>query len=173
MASTKNARRQLDQPNIRVVEISNDDAWVRDTGPTFVINARVRCVAWTGASMPGAASMAACTHRGTATRSWQPRSWKMERCQRYHTEGFVLEGGSIHVDGEGTVITTEECLLKPQNRKSASEPRADRKRCCATIWRWTPWSGCRMACTNDETDGHVDKLLLLRAPGRSVTGLDR
>ena len=29
----------------------------------------------------------------------------------YRTEGFVLEGGSIHVDGEGTVLTTEMCLL--------------------------------------------------------------
>ena len=34
----ENARARLDEPNIRVVEISNDDAWVRDTGPTFVVN---------------------------------------------------------------------------------------------------------------------------------------
>ena len=44
----ENARARLDVPNIRVVEMSSDDAWVRDTGPTFVINnsGEVRGVNW-------------------------------------------------------------------------------------------------------------------------------
>src|SRR5690606_3451481 len=81
-AQYANACAQLAAPEIRVVELSSDDAWVRDTGPTFVGDDEVA-----------------------------QKILQLGRCPRYRTEGFVLEGGAIHVDGEGTLLTTEECLL--------------------------------------------------------------
>ncbi|RBL65949.1 agmatine deiminase, partial [Pseudomonas sp. MWU13-2625] len=110
-AQYENARARLDVPNIRVVEMSSDDAWVRDTGPTFVINAsgEVRGVHWGFNAWGG--------FEGGLYSPWNrdeqvaSKVLEIERCQEYRTEGFVLEGGSIHVDGEGTLITTEECLL--------------------------------------------------------------
>ena len=104
---------QLDHPGIRVVELSSNDAWVRDTGPTFVINGQggLRGVDWTfnawGGELGGLYSDWALDDQVAS------KILSMERCPRYRTEGFVLEGGSIHVDGEGTLITTEECLLNP------------------------------------------------------------
>ena len=38
---------------------------------------------------------------------------EIENIDRYKPENFILEGGSIHVDGQGTLLTTEECLLHP------------------------------------------------------------
>lgn len=66
----ENARARLDVPNIRVVEMSSDDAWVRDTGPTFVINngGEVRGVNWDFNAWGGFDG--GCTRRGIAT----PRS---------------------------------------------------------------------------------------------------
>ena len=106
-----NARARLDVPNIRVVEISSDDAWMRDTGPTFVVDhgGEVRGVDWAFNAWGGfLGGLYAPWNRDEQVAS---KVLDMERCQRYHTQGFVLEGGSIHVDGEGTLITTEECLL--------------------------------------------------------------
>jgi agmatine deiminase len=120
----ENARARLDVPNIRVVEMSSDDAWVRDTGPTFVINnsGEVRGVNWDFNAWGG--------FEGGLYSPWNRDSQvggkilEIERAPRYRTEGFVLEGGSIHVDGEGTLITTEECLLN-RNRNPHLD-RADR-----------------------------------------------
>lgn len=107
-AQFDNACARLNHPAIRVVEISNDDAWARDTGPTFVINdqGEVRGVDWTFNAWGGLV--------GGLYFPWKrddqvaSKILMMESCPRYRTEDFVLEGGSIHVDGEGTLITTGE-----------------------------------------------------------------
>ncbi|MDZ5603956.1 agmatine deiminase [Pseudomonas sp. RP23018S] len=158
-----NARRQLDLPNIRVVEMSSDDAWVRDTGPTFVIDehGEVRGVDWAFNAWGG--------FDGGLYAPWNrdaelaTKVLEMERCQRYQTEGFVLEGGSIHVDGEGTLITTEECLLN-RNRN----PHLSREQIEAVLAEnlaverviWLP-----DGLYNDETDGHVDNFCCYVRPG--------
>lgn len=159
----ENARARLDEPNIRVVEISNDDAWVRDTGPTFVVNDKgdVRGVDWTFNAWGG--------FDGGLYFPWNRddqvarKILEIEGCKRYRTDGFVLEGGSIHVDGEGTLITTEECLLN-KNRN----PHLDREQIEAVLREqlavetviWLP-----DGLYNDETDGHVDNFCCYVRPG--------
>jgi agmatine deiminase len=159
----ENARARLDVPNIRIVEMSSDDAWMRDTGPTFVINnsGEVRGVDWGFNAWGG--------FDGGLYSPWNrddqvaSKVLELERCARYRTEGFVLEGGSIHVDGEGTVITTEECLLNP-NRN----PHLDREGIEAVLGDylnvskvvWLP-----NGLFNDETDGHVDNFCCYVRPG--------
>lgn len=162
-AQYENARARLDVPNIRVVEISSDDAWVRDTGPTFVIDGKgeVRGVNWDFNAWGG--------FDGGLYYPWQRDSQlgskvlEIERCPRYATPGFVLEGGSIHVDGEGTLITTEECLLN-RNRN----PHLSREQIEAVLSDylsvdkviWLPHG-----LYNDETDGHVDNFCCYVRPG--------
>ncbi|EGH04218.1 agmatine deiminase, partial [Pseudomonas amygdali pv. aesculi str. 0893_23] len=157
------ARARLDMPNIRVVEMSSNDAWVRDSGPTFVINDRgeVRGVNWEFNAWGG--------FDGGLYAPWNLDSQlgskvlEIERCPRYVTEGFVLEGGSIHVDGEGTLITTEECLLN-RNRN----PHLTREQIEAILGDylavdkvvWLP-----DGLFNDETDGHVDNFCCYIRPG--------
>jgi len=159
----ENACARLDQTNIRVVEITSDDAWVRDTGPTFVINDQgdVRGVDWTFNAWGG--------FDGGLYWPWlrddqvARKILEIERYPRYRTEGFVLEGGAIHVDGEGTLLTTEECLLN-QNRNPQLS-RADietQLRSHLGIDRviWLP-----NGLFNDETDGHVDNFCCFVRPG--------
>ncbi|MGX1124145.1 agmatine deiminase [Pseudomonas sp. HLS-6 TE3448] len=155
--------RLLDTPSIRVVEISNDDAWVRDTGPTFVINdtGEVRGVDWGFNAWGG--------FEGGLYAPWNRdeqvagKILQIERCPRYQTEGFVLEGGSIHVDGEGTLITTEECLLNHNRNPHLNREQIEailRDHLAVETIVWLP-----DGLYNDETDGHVDNFCCYVRPG--------
>ncbi|MBF7730043.1 agmatine deiminase [Pseudomonas sp. N040] len=158
-----NARARLNHGNIRIVEMSTDDAWVRDTGPTFVSNAagEVRGVDWTFNAWGG--------FDGGLYWPWQRddqvarKVLEIEGCQRYRTEGFVLEGGSIHVDGEGTLITTEECLLNLNRNPHLSREQIEavlREHLAIDTVIWLP-----DGLFNDETDGHVDNFCCYVRPG--------
>ncbi len=162
-AQYENACARLAGADIRLVELSSDDAWVRDTGPTFVVDdaGEVRGVDWTFNAWGGFA--------GGLYAPWNlddqvaRKILGLERCARYRTEGFVLEGGAIHVDGEGTLLTTEECLLNPNRNPHLS--RAEIEAVLAgylAIERviWLP-----LGLYNDETDGHVDNFCCFVRPG--------
>ena len=105
----ENARRML-PPHIRVAEMSSNDSWARDYAPTFVTNGQIiRGVNWSFNAWGGL--------EDGLYFPWD----KDDRMARklcdlydksmYDASGFVLEGGSIHSDGEGTILTTEACLL--------------------------------------------------------------
>ena len=144
--------RSLLPSSVRVVELSSDDAWIRDSGPTFVVNdqGEVRGVDWKFNAWGGLYS------------PWEQDSLvaqkvvEIEKLDRYHVEDFILEGGSIHVDGQGTVITTEECLLNPnrnpQLSRSEIESRLQSYLGVESVI-WLP-----QGIFNDETSGHVDNL---------------
>ncbi len=116
-AQFQNARARLPRA-VRVVEITSNDAWIRDCGPTFVIDAkgRRRGVDWTFNAWGGLG--------GGLYFPWDrddevaQKVLEIEGADRYRTS-FVLEGGAIHVDGQGTCLTTEECLLNPNRNPAA------------------------------------------------------
>ena len=148
---------------IRVVEVSTNDAWCRDTGPTFVVNTKgeVRGVDWTFNAWGG-------LEKGLYF-PWDlddqvaSKVLEIEGVPRYRAEGFVLEGGSIHVDGEGTLLVTEECLLnKNRNphltREQIEQTLRDYLSVEKIIW-------IAEGIYNDETDGHVDNMCCFCAPG--------
>ena len=70
---------------------------------------------------------------------------------------MVLEGGSIDVNGQGLLLTTEACLLNPQSQ-SAAQPRARSRTTCGGFLgvRTILWLG--NGIVGDDTDGHVDDL---------------
>lgn len=156
-----NARQQLPEA-VRVVEISTNDAWARDTGPTFVVDGRgrVRGVDWIFNAWGGL--------DGGLYFPWDQddlvasKVLEIERMDRYRAP-FVLEGGAIHVDGQGTLITTEECLLNP-NRNPGLD-RADIEKGLRQFLgiEKVIWLG--NGVFNDETDGHVDNLCCFVRPG--------
>ena len=106
----QNARARLPE-NIRVVELESDDAWVRDCGPTFLVNDRggLRAVDWAFNAWGGLVD--GLYFPWDKDDQVARKICEIAGVDSYRTENFVLEGGSIHVDGEGTVLTTEMCLL--------------------------------------------------------------
>lgn len=160
-AQFQNARARL-PPVVRVVEMSSNDAWARDTGPTFLIDAkgRRRGVDWTFNAWGG-------LNEGLYV-PWDRddevarKILEIEGVDRYRAP-FVLEGGAIHVDGQGTCLTTEECLLNPNRNPALS--RADIE---DRLRRWLGvstviWLG--KGVYRDETDGHIDELACFTSPG--------
>lgn len=148
--------------DIRVVEISNNDSWMRDSGPTFVINAKgnVRFVDWIFNAWGGL--------KGGLYFPWDldcavaRKVGEIEHIDRYAAP-LILEGGSIHVDGEGTLITTEECLLNPNRNPELSKEDIEEHLKNYLNVENVIWLD--KGVHEDETDGHVDNLCCYIRPG--------
>jgi agmatine deiminase len=154
--------RSVLSPSIRVVELASDDAWMRDIGPTFVIDDRGgrRGVDWQFNAWGGL--------DGGLYFPWDrddraaQKVLEIERAGRYRAP-IVLEGGSIHVDGEGTVLTTEQCLLNRNRNPQLSRQQIERALLEHLGAEKVIWLG--QGVCNDETDGHVDNLACFARPG--------
>jgi agmatine deiminase len=149
-------------PSIRVVEMSTDDAWMRDTGPSFLVDGAGgrRGVDWRFNAWGGL--------EGGLYFPWDhddqvaAKVLEIEAADRYRAP-IVLEGGSIHVDGEGTVLTTEECLLNPNRNPGLSREAVGQALLEYLGAEKVIWLGGGVY--NDETDGHVDNLACFARPG--------
>jgi agmatine deiminase len=87
---------------------------------------------------------------------------EIEGLDRYKAP-LVLEGGSIHVDGEGTLVTTEECLLNENRNPDLSREQIEEFLKAYTGVSKIVWLG--RGVYNDETNGHVDNLCTFLRPG--------
>ena len=151
---------------VTVFEAETDDAWARDTGPTFVRDRSglVRGVNWEfnawGGSVDG------------LYQSWEKDNRFAEYAgaclgyEMYDASPFVLEGGSIHSDGEGTILATEACLLSrgrnPQMNKEQIEEKL-KEYLGAEKVIWLP-----RGIYQDETNEHVDNVCAFIRPGEAV-----
>ena len=76
---------------------------------------------------------------------------------------FVLEGGAVDHDGDGTVLTTGQCLLNPNRNPAGPRPQAEAA--LGEAFGAEAVSGWATVSLNDHTDGHVDNLARFVAPG--------
>lgn len=158
----ENAKNMLN-PDVRVVEMSNDDSWLRDCGTTFVINDKgdMRGVDWKFNAWGGLVD--GLYFPWDSDDKIASKMCELERVDSYRTDDFVLEGGSIHVDGEGTVMVTEECLLSAGRNSHMTKKEIGKMLCdylnCEKVL-WIP-----NGIYNDETNGHVDNMANFVKPG--------
>lgn len=144
---------------IELLIIDHNDAWLRDNGPTFLIHdsdglagVNWRFNAWGGKYAP-----------------WElddqvaPRILNFAGLKCFDAP-LVMEGGSLHVDGEGTLLTTEQCLLNPnRNPELAREQIEEELKKFLNVWK-VIW--LKNGLDGDETDGHVDNIACFAAPGK-------
>ena len=149
-------------PNISLVEMASDDAWMRDVGPTFIKNRNgdVRGIDWAFNAWGGL--------NGGLYFPWD----KDEKIARTVMDSagvngykapLILEGGAIHADGEGTLLTTEQCLLNPNRNPSLSKKKIDSLLKEYLNVDTIIWLG--QGVVMDETDGHVDNICCFIKPG--------
>ena len=156
------ARALLD-PRVRLVELSSDDAWMRDVGPTCVVNRRgeVRGVDWHFNAWGGL--------RGGLYFPWDQddlvarKVLEVEGLDRYRAP-FVNEGGAIHTDGEGTLLVTEQCILNRNRNPQLTGARIEELLKAYTGTSEVIWLGDGVF--NDETDGHIDNIACFVAPAQ-------
>jgi len=164
-AQYDNARALL-PAHIRVVEMSGNDAWARDYAPTFVRNDKgvVRGIDWGFNAWGGL---------------WDGLYFPWDKDNRmarklcdllekdvYCKRDFILEGGSIHVDGQGTCMVTESCLLSRGRNPELSREEIEgvlRAYLNVSVILWLP-----CGIYNDETNEHVDNICAFTAPGEVV-----
>ena len=147
--------------NVEFLEIEHNDAWIRDNGPTFVWNQNKklkginwRFNAWGEKYTPYDLDDALA-----------PKIMEMTRTFPWHAP-IVLEGGSIHVDGEGTLLSTEECLLNENRNPSLTRFEIEELVKAYTGTEKIVW--LNRGLYGDETDGHVDNIACFARPGTIV-----
>lgn len=152
--------------NIHVLEIDSDDAWARDVGPTYVVSSegKLAGINWSFNAWGGAID--------GLYQNWEKdnalarKFLEKTNVPYYNAEPFVLEGGAIHSDGEGTVIVTEACLLSegrnPHKTKTEIETVLKAYLGAEKII-WLP-----RGIFNDETNEHVDNICAYIRPAEVV-----
>jgi agmatine deiminase len=147
--------------DVRIVEMENNDAWMRDCGPSFVIDDRggVAGVDWEFNAWGGLEE--GLYHPWDDDNRVAGQVLDLVGARRYKTD-LVNEGGAIHVDGEGTLITTRSVLLNPNRNPDLSQTDVERVFHEHLGIDKTIWLDIE---AEDETDGHVDGLCAYVNPG--------
>lgn len=149
--------------NILVIEMESDDAWIRDCGPTFVKNddGDVRAVHWHFNAWGGLYDGLYFPWNNDALVGVKVSD--LAHAVRYRPDTFVLEGGSIHVDGEGTVMTTEMCLLSEGRNPDLTKEDIEGYLKEYLDVEKVIW--IKDGIDPEETNGHIDDVACFVAPG--------
>ena len=157
----------MNMKNVSVVEISNNDSWIRDTGATMVVNDKgeMRGVDWAFNGYGGLVN--GIYFPWDLDDAIAAKMTAIEKVDRYRVDDFVLEGGAIHTDGEGTLIVTEETLLDEGRNPGMGKEEMEAKLLEYTGAEkvlWIPFGVYK----DEDTNGHVDNICQFVAPGKVV-----
>ena len=156
--------REITPAGVQAASIEYDDIWVRDIGPTFLVSESpdtLRSVTWRFNAWGGLYKPY--TRDLTVPREISSDAFGREMRDRYAAP-IILEGGAIHVDGQGTAMLTEECVLNANRNPGMTREQAEEVLRQYLGVNQFIWLG--KGVFNDETSGHVDNLACFAGPGR-------
>jgi len=151
--------RRLCGDKVTILPVELDDSWTRDSGPNFVVNAAGEL----------AASIFHFNAWGGKYEPWGKDAALGHRLAEYlgiptFSSTVHMEGGGINVDGRGTVLTTEQCILNDNRNPGLARNEATEVLCGALGARNVVWLPGDPEDT--ETDGHVDGIACFLQPGK-------
>ncbi len=152
--------------------VPTNRGWIRDFGPIFVRNERGesavtnwRFNAW--AKYDDWRKDDAANDRLAAKLKW--KQWRPE----FRRRRVVLEGGSIDVNGRGTLLTTEECLLSPVQARNLGVSREELREIFRDFLGVSHILWLKIGIAGDDTHGHVDDLARFVNPTTVVTVVEK
>ena len=162
--------------NVAFFRWKTDRVWTRDSGPIFVARAEKPHVALIHWHFNGWAKYP--NHRrdrklpGLIASKFKFQSWQPQLVVNGKSKHVVLEGGSIDVNGRGTMLTTEECLLSKVQQRNAGVDRHQLEHFFAEYLgiKKTIWLGNGIA--GDDTHGHVDDISRFVSPNTVLTAVE-
>ena len=167
--SRLNEAKSLCGHNVEIMEMPTDDSWARDTGPSFIKHRETGQVAGTdwrfncwGGAMPKYQQDA------------QMASRILEHLEMdAYRSSLTFEGGAFHVDGDGTLVTTESVLLNENRNWGMDREQAEIELSRALGIEKVIWlPGDLDGITGDMTDGHVDGIMCFVEPGVAMFEID-
>ncbi len=175
-AAEETAREHLARVGVNLEKVSfhvipTNRGWLRDCGPIFVRDGAGHLTAldW---GFNGWAKYPNWQRDNAVPKAITELASQKRIVPRYKGKRVVLEGGGIEVDGEGTIIVTEEWLLSEQQQRNPGFTRGDYEQifaqylgCTHTIWLGEGIVG-------DDTHGHVDDITRFVAPAKVVTVME-
>jgi agmatine deiminase len=154
--------------NVTLHILATDRSWMRDSGPIFVVNEKSERIAldWHF----NAWSKYSDWQLDDRVPEFVAGQLQLPRIEpRLNGHRVVLEGGSIDVNGEGLLLTTEECLLSKTQERNPPLGRADYERIFADYLGVKKTLWLHRGIVGDDTHGHVDDLARFVAPRTVVT----
>lgn len=150
----------LTGPGVNQMSMQHDDCWIRDIGPTFVVNDHneVAGVDWQFNGW-GHRYADSDYERDAAVAASMIESLKMRR----YPGDLVVEGGALHVDGEGTLVTTESVLLNANRNPDKSREQIEESLIRHLGVKQVIWLG--EGLQDDFGGGHVEKVARFVRPG--------
>jgi agmatine deiminase len=156
------ARSRVPSENVELLEVAIDDSWLRDSGPIILSDGQGRRTgvdfrfnAWGEAFSP--------YENDAAVASRILEHLGIERVE----SPMVLEGGSIAVDGNGLLVTTEQCLLDPSRNPDLGYREISSELSGRLGVERVLWLGEGLL-EDIDTDGHVDNICAFYAPGKAI-----
>ena len=159
-ARLREAGVDLDRIILHTSEYS--DVWIRDYGPTFIVNRTLQKTAivhWYFNAWGG-------KYETQIPDGRIPLMMNRRLCLPIFTPGVVLEGGSIDVNGKGTVLTTRSCLLNPNRNPGLSADQIEEKLKEYLGVEKVIW--LNDGVVGDDTDGHIDDIARFVSPSTVV-----
>ncbi len=140
----------ISSKNLEFFQIPTVDSWIRDYGPTFVINNdKLAMINWTFNAWGN-------KYEELAKDDCVPLMINKKLNLPIFTPNIVLEGGSIDVNGKGTVLVTKQCLLNPNRNPSLSK--TDIEQVLKDYLNVEKIIWLNSGIIGDDTDGHVDDI---------------
>lgn len=165
-AAAEARQRVGDVPNVVLHDIRTNDCWMRDHGPTFLLGppgAEPALVDWEYNAWGGKYPPFDADNR-------VPGQLAELLGRRRFSPGIVLEGGAVDSNGQGALLTTEQCLLEPHRNPQLDQAQIERYLRDYLAAAHIIWLG--EGIVGDDTDGHIDELARFVGPRTVVAAVE-
>lgn len=161
-------KQKLDHAQIHLLEVKTDRVWTRDYGPTFVHDESGNVIALDWQFNGWAKYDNWQNDNQVSTQLAERFDWQIEQ-PTWNDQRIVLEGGSIDVNGNGRLLTTEECLLSPIQSRNPEFNHDDYEQIFAKFLGIDEVIWLGQGIVGDDTHGHVDDLTRFVSENTVVT----